>query len=163
MYTKPLPSQQMLQKHLRYDSESGLVFRHDGTPAFQTRSISGYLCGTLFGQKYRAHRIIWKLIYGTEPELIDHIDGVRTNNLLANLRSVTEPENQKNRRLSISSKSGVNGVHWCKASRAWIAKITINRRAKALGRFHNIDDAIAARKAAERQHGFHENHGSKVG
>jgi len=57
--------------------------------------------------------------------------------------------------------SGVVGVCWDKRARKWQASITLDGRTKGIGNFKSKADAIAARKAAEIDHCFHENHGRK--
>ena len=87
------------------------------------------------------------------------IDGNRANNLPPNLREATQAENMRNTALRSDNMSGVMGVSWDKENRRWRADIRVNGRRFNLGRFRSIQDAISARKAAEREHQFHENHG----
>jgi hypothetical protein len=95
---------------------------------------------------------------GEFPEdQVDHIDGNGLNNIWTNLRPVTCGENQKNRRKYARNTSGTTGVYWYKQARKWRSLI----HNKHLGLFHNKEDAIAARKAAEVFYNFHENHGTE--
>lgn len=59
--------------------------------------------------------------------------------------------------------SGVNGVSWNKAARKWEANIKINNRSKRLGCFDTVEEAAAARRAADLRYGFTDRHGSKIG
>jgi hypothetical protein len=106
METKPLPSQSELSKLLRYEPETGrLIWRpqsgrvkewntkYAGQEAFAHVNDRGYRCGRIAGRDYKAHRIIWKLVHGHDPEYIDHINMDRGDNRLCNLRSVTHAEN----------------------------------------------------------------------
>jgi hypothetical protein len=117
------------------------------------------------GRKYLAHRVIWAIAYGEYPRFfIDHINGKRSDNRLANLRDVTRGENQKNMTLPKNNKSGVMGVSWYSKEKKWVAEISTGRVAGKrnsvrLGRFDDKNDAIAARKAAEIALGYHPNHG----
>lgn len=117
--------------------------------------------GKIFGQPYYAHIVIWALQTGAWPENdIDHEDGVRSNNVWANLRDVTHQVNMQNKQVYKSSKSGVHGVAWRESRRRWQAYITVNKRRSHLGYFNNKDSAVAARMTAEREAGcFHANHG----
>lgn len=118
----------------------------------------GYIRISLFGRKYQAHRVIWALHYGEWPkDQIDHINGVKSDNSIVNLRVVTDAENRKNMPLRSDNKSGVSGVRHRK--NCWITEIVVNRKNIHIGCFENFEDAVAARKAAEIQYGFHENHG----
>lgn len=112
------------------------------------------------GENCRAHRIIWKLVYGKDPEsCIDHIDGDGTNNALSNIRCASYSENNMNRGLSSRNKSGVCGVLFDPTTIRWTAKINHKHKKHYLGRFSSFLDAVAARKSAELRFGFHENHG----
>jgi hypothetical protein len=121
---------------------------------------NGYVGVTIFNQHYFAHRIIWKMVHGHDPDHIDHISGEKSDNRLCNLRDVTATENQRNRKLNSNNSSGHAGVYWCRTNKKWAAKIRVSGVHRLLGRFADLDDAIAARNAAELAHNFHENHGA---
>ena len=108
-----------------------------------------------------AHRIIYKMLTGDEPDVIDHIDGNPWNNSPSNLRSVGHLENSQNSCVSVLSTTGIRGVSWEKVRKKWRACITVNRKFKHLGNFSDFGEAVKARKAAEAHYGFHENHGRK--
>ena len=106
------------------------------------------------------HRIVWAMHYGQWPtKALDHIDGDRANNAITNLREVTVQENGKNRGINKNNTSGHTGVTWEKRLSRWKASITVNGKYISLKTYANIEDAIAARQAAEIKYGFHENHG----
>ncbi len=90
---------------------------------------------------------------------IDHINGDRTDNRICNLRDVTSAGNSCNRRRQDRNTSGVTGVAWDKRASRWQARIGLNGKQKYLGYFDSLDEAVAARKAAELELGFHPNHG----
>lgn len=106
-----------------------------------------------------AHRVVWKLFYGTDPERIDHINGNTLDNRIENLRVVTHGENMKNSAKRRNSKTVRVGVHPHRLAGKWVARIRAEGRGKHLGVFDSFDDAVAARKAAEIKYGFHPNHG----
>jgi len=93
------------------------------------------------------------------PAEVDHINGDGTDNKLVNLREVSRTMNNQNASRRVDNKSGVTGVSWFKPARKWQAYISVDCRRIYLGVFSDLDEAIAVRKAAELQHGFHENHG----
>jgi hypothetical protein len=105
--------------------------------------------------------VIWKLVYGTEPEFIDHIDGNRANNRLQNLRSVTKSENGRNTKIRADNTSGAHGVFWDRDLGKWRSRVKVDGRDVYLGAFEKLDDAIASRRAAEPKHGYHPNHGRR--
>ena len=134
--------------------------RYAGKEAFTAVNGSGYLCGAILGRTYRAHRIIWLLHSGEWPSAdLDHINGRREDNRIINLRAVSRTENLKNQRLSTKNTSGVLGVCWHKSREKWAARINVSGRKMHIGYFESFDAAVAARKAANIEYGFHENHG----
>lgn len=133
--------------------------KNAGNEAFKTPFASGHLTAAIFGKTFLAHRIVWKMAYGSDPNVIDHIDGNPTNNRLENLRSVTQTDNTRNARLSKSSTSGHTGVSFDKRRNKWEAKIMVDRKKRFLGYFDTIEEAAKARKEADAEYGFHQNHG----
>ena len=119
----------------------------------------GYFQGKFQGRYYRAHRIIWRLQTGESPDVIDHINGDRTDNRWANLRNVSWIENARNSAAPSCNLSGVAGVSFNRRHSSWRAYITVDRRLIHLGTFKEKAAAIAARRVAEVKHGFHVNHG----
>lgn len=109
--------------------------------------------------RYKAHRIIWKMIYGENPKFIDHIDGNPENNKLHNLRSVTKQTNAKNQRLRSTNTSGVNGVSWKEGKNIWRVRVRERDTHIHLGHFANFEDAVACRQAYDDANGYHPNHG----
>ena len=136
-------------------SEAGYIYEE--STGVQYRRVK--ICGSM----YKAHRLIWLLHYGEWPkQFIDHIDGNGLNNRIENLRDVNHTENLRNQRKSVRNTSGATGVYWCHYPPKWQARIRVNKKQIHLGYFTNKEDAIAARKAAEAEYGFHPNHGRDV-
>lgn len=134
--------------------------RHAGAECFTSDNGKGYRCAFLAGRTYRAHRVAWAIFYGAWPELfLDHINQRRSDNRIANLRQADFVENGRNARRQLRNKSGHPGVEWTPKRGRWRARIVINRRRIELGYFKALADAVAARKAAEREHGFSPFHG----
>lgn len=105
------------------------------------------------------HRLIFCYHHGYFPEFIDHINGIRSDNRIENLRATTKTENFQNMCLRKDNKSGCHGVSIHKHSGLWHARITVDKRIISLGYFKDKDSAILARKKADRKYGFHKNHG----
>ncbi|WPZ30721.1 HNH endonuclease signature motif containing protein [Sulfitobacter sp. OXR-159] len=176
-------SPHILRVLLRYEAETGKLYwrerkadlfsgknperaknvwnaHHAGQEAFLIRHKHGYLCGTVFKKRLLAHRVIWALVNGEWPaDQIDHINGVRSDNRIVNLRSVSRSENMKNQKRPSDNSSGHTGVYWFAQTSRWTAQITKNRKTICLGYFKDLDQAVAARKKAEQELGFHVNHG----
>jgi len=140
MTYKPLPEQADLLKALKYDAETGDLTwlprdpsefatplacktwnaRFTGKPALARLTPEGYRHGRFKWTIYLAHRVIWKMATGEEPVEIDHINGIRGDNRIANLRSVSVSENRKNMRISSMNTSGIQGVRH--TPQGWTAK-----------------------------------------
>ncbi|MBW5407352.1 hypothetical protein FNH25_11050 [Morganella morganii] len=75
---------------------------------------------------------------------MDHINNIKTDNRLCNLRDVSVTVNASNLNKKSSSSSGYTGVTWCKSSRKWRVKIQVNRRHFHIGRYERICDAVQA-------------------
>lgn len=126
-------------------------------PAFTTIGNHGYYTSSISGKRLSAHRVCWAIYHGEWPKgEIDHINGDKLDNSIANLRDVTRSQNARN----LSVKSGRRrGVYWYAPTSRWVAKITVNRKMYHLGYFKVEADAVSARRLAEEINGFHKNHG----
>jgi hypothetical protein len=165
---------------LRYEPETGELFWrersrhffrcrrswHSWNTRYSLKEVAkgsrtnGYRVLTIFGKRYRAHRVIWLLVYGEFPlEEIDHINGNKIDNSLKNLRCVTSHENNKNAKRPHTNRSGVVGVSLLKKTGEWYASVSVNHKTISLGSFKTLGEAAVARKAAEIKYGFHDNHG----
>lgn len=140
-----------------YDPESGLVTRRifvnsrakEGD-VVGSMSASGYLQVRIANSNYPLHRIIWVMIYGYMPEnFIDHINRVRDDNRLCNLREVSSYCNMRNASRQKRNRSGVTGVCWTK-DEVWQVTISDFNRSTYLGRFNVFTEAVCHRYAAEQ-------------
>lgn len=124
---------------------------------------NGYLMVSINGKQKRAHRVAWELYYGEPPSGdIDHINHVRDDNRICNLRVVTSSENNKNLRRRKNNTTGISGVSWESDRNKWLSFIGVNKkRHLKLGRFSSFFEACCARKSAEVKYEYHKNHGSK--
>ena len=180
MAAKQLPDVETLRKLLDYDPETGILTwkprplemfpntksgkrwntKHANKEAFAGVLGTGYCSGYVFNEPYKAHRIIWAIHYGAPPTGdIDHINGIKTDNRIENLRLVNNAENSKNQSRRKDNKSGITGVTWDKAAGKWRACIRISGKTQYIGLFCDIEKAADARKSAELRLGFHPNHG----
>lgn len=128
-----------------------------------TVDAAGYVRVALFRRAVAAHRFAWESIHGPIPDCmqVDHINHIRSDNRIENLRLVTHHENSQNVKLPKNNTSGVIGVSYNKNRGTWQASIggRLKGTHEHLGCFHNIEDAIRARRSAEKRLGYHENHG----
>jgi hypothetical protein len=101
------------------------------------------------GSKYKAHRIIWKLVTGEEPPgTIDHRDGDPSNNRWNNLRPATMLEQSRNSRVRKDNKSGFRGIR--RRDKRWRASIIDKGISRYLGSFATPEEASAAHEGAAR-------------
>lgn len=126
--------------------------------------LVGKAAGTLQGKGYLSvvinnehrilvHRLIWIHFYGREPkETIDHVNRIKTDNRIANLREASWSQQIMNQGMRSNNTSGFKGVIWDRDRNRYAAQLMLNGRNKYLGRFERIEDAIAARKAAEEKY-----------
>jgi hypothetical protein len=153
-------TQQRLKELFRYNPETGEFTRlvHRSTNARKGDVIRG--CKTPYGylvinverKVVMAHRLAWLYVYGELPAKgmdIDHINGDRADNRVANLRTATRSQNLSNKRMDDRNTSGVTGVSWYKAYGKWNAQIHVQRKRINLGYFESLEDAAAARRDAE--------------
>lgn len=136
----------------------GLAFNstHAGKEAFTATDSRGYKSGRIFDKTYPAHRVAWAAVYGDWPDVIDHINGVRTDNRLCNLRNVTKADNSRNRR----GTGKPFGVSYDASRGLWRARATVNYREVHIGYYQTEALAIVARAEASIALGFHPLHGS---
>lgn len=120
-----------------------------------TQHSAGYLSGSIMGWPHVAHRVAWLIVNGYWPHEIDHINGNRADNRIKNLREVTRKANSENHAIASNNTSGATGVNFDKKSGRWYAKIA----GRYLGMSATFEEALALRKAAELDHGYHPNHG----
>lgn len=134
--------------------------RKVGTRAGSKHS-GGYWQVPFKGTVLLAHRIIYEMFNGPIPPgmTIDHINRVKTDNRIANLRLVSNVVNHRNMPRNTNNTSGVTGVIWDKVHGKWIAQIGVNGVMERIGSFADKEEAITARKDAEAKYCFHENHG----
>lgn len=157
------------EKYFSYDQSTGKLYwkiskgsrSPKGSEAGYLDKSSGYVCVTLNGKIHRSHRIIWEMFNGPIPKgmQVDHVNHIRCDNRLVNLRLVTHKENGRNVSRQKNNTSGITGVHWDKNRGKWHAQIKLRGKVRSLGRFVDFFEACCARKSAERFLGFHENHG----
>ncbi len=152
------PTQEEVRLRFTYDPETG-VLRHTKINKMAGRMHgkeagylhpNGYVVVNVRGRLYSVHRIAWLFTYGELPAWhLDHINRVRHDNRIANLRQATLSQNKHNSNMYSNNKSGEQGVCWNKNKQRWIASIRLNRINKHLGSFFNFDDAVAARRRAK--------------
>lgn len=147
-----------LREYLSYDPETGL-FTWIKKPSSKTLlgaiagtpTVYGYTQIGLFKQLYSAHRLAWFYQYGVWPtQNIDHINGIRTDNRIANLRDVSCGGNNQNQTRPQRDNPYL-GVHKFKGRDRWRAAISVNNNSIHIGSFATPEEARDAYVAAKRK------------
>ena len=157
MRDAPLTQKRLLEL-VTYDQESGdfmsRVSRGNAAPAGKRLGflVKGYVSFAVDYRTYRAHRLAWLYVYGEFPDgMVDHINGVRTDNRIANLRLADSRVNQENLRTSkANNKLGVLGVHQMKSGK-FRACIQTNRKQVHIGVYESLEHARAAYLETKRR------------
>lgn len=156
----PVPE---LRKLIDYDPGSGtFTWRTRKLPKWDAKfagktagsvAATGYVTLRIMDRAYLAHRVAWAMVTGEWPGSlqIDHIDGDRSNNRIANLRLATNAENAQNTGARSRNTSGYLGVVWFKPKRKWKAEIRAGGRYRHLGYFDDPAEAHAAYVSAKRE------------
>lgn len=139
-------SQEYLKLHLNYNPETGIFTRikangtaHIGDVA-GTINKSGYIYISLNNKDYRAHRLIWLYLYGELPKSsIDHINCIRHDNRILNLRLCNNSENGFNSKLQSKNKFGLKGIK--QIGKRFCARVTHNYKSIHLGMFSTPEEA----------------------
>jgi len=132
-----------------------------GTEAGCINKVNGYRTISLFGLSYPAHHIAWFMYHKDwATNQLDHINQVRSDNRISNLREVSIAENARNRSRRLGTSTGEHGIWFDRRRYKYVAEITMNGKRVYLKRFDDIDEAVASREAKLKELGFHDNHGS---
>lgn len=151
---------QELRELLHYDPETGVFtwLKRRGSRAGGSIAGSphedGYIQIGVLGRLYGAHRLAWVYMHGLFPTGdVDHIDGVRSNNKIKNLRDVSRSVNLQNQRKPRSDNtSGFLGITLNVRTNTWCARIQSNGKQRNLGYFKTQEEAHNAYLAAKRLH-----------
>ena len=146
-------TQNELKEILRYDPDTGIFIwklnvgkRLKAGQRAGSNDGRGYIHIKINGKNYKAHRLAWLYMYGQWPKKhIDHINKVKHDNRIENLRCVTNQENLFN--------TDAKGYSWHKASQKWKAKIVLDGKHKHLGLYDTEAEARTAYiKAKDTMH-----------
>lgn len=117
-----------------------------------TTNSRGYCRITVLGQAYAAHRLAWLYVHGAWPtDQIDHINGVRNDNRIENLRDVSAAANSQNQRQPQGDNPFL-GVSLVRNKNRWIARLRLDGEQRYIGCYATPEEARAAYIAAKRIH-----------
>jgi hypothetical protein len=144
-----------VRDYFTFDADSGVLtrIRSDQSDKFQPRPLGGnvgdgqYVTVMFKGRVLQGHRVAWFLHYGTDADgFIDHINGVRTDNRIINLRSVTHQQNCLNSRPKTAGR--LKGAQFSTARGVYQSSIRVGARRVFLGNFSTEVEAHEAYVAA---------------
>lgn len=150
-----MPTKKRLRELFGYRSGELIALR-DTRGRRKGRAIGGlngrYLYAWVDGRYVALHRLIWTWHNGAIPSglSVDHINHSRFDNRIENLRLATSAENSRNRPPTRSTHHGVYESKGRYRVSIWI------------GTFDTLEEAVAARRDAERVYNYHPNHGQMV-
>ena len=154
--TSTMLTQDRLKELLTYDPSTGVFnwrFTRRAAKAGAiagTRSPKNYIMISVDAKVYPAHRLAWLYTYGEWPiSELDHINRIRDDNRVQNLRLANRYINTRNTTTRKDSLSGVKGVRWHKTQARWESRIQHNHKSITIGYYSHLQDAKQAREIAE--------------
>lgn len=138
---------------LSYDPETGILkwLKFRGGPTAKSGSVAGYKRKDGYNQvrvkmkMFKTHRLIWFYVHGEWPSgEIDHINGIKDDNRLCNLREATRGQNVRNIGRRKSNTTGFIGVTKNTRGGKWSARISFNGNLYNIGSFETPELAHAA-------------------
>lgn len=153
----------LLREFVSYDPETGILIwikKQTGWKAsiepgtiVSFKRKDGYLQLTVRSKKILAHRAAWALHYGEWPKKhLDHINRIKTDNRISNLRLATRSQNHHNK--AAKNNTGVSGVY--KRKQRFHAQIGHNGKLYHVGSFPSVEEAAKARRRKARELGIEE-------
>lgn len=135
-----------------YNSETGIFIYRINRGGSKSKgdkagfiAPNGYRLISINHHEYCAHRLAWLYVYGRMPaKNLDHINRLRDDNRILNLREATQSQNLANKTKQSNNTSGFKGVSWHKAARKWVACIKARGQYKYLGLFKTPESAHQA-------------------
>jgi hypothetical protein len=130
-------------------SQKGEV-RHKDKILIPTISKQGYHIRRAYGKTLSIHRLVAEAFIPNPEHLsdVDHINGIKSDNRVENLRWVSRSHNLQNSKGHSDSKSGIKGVSWSKQRQKWRVRICVDYKVTLIGVYDTIEEAIIARREA---------------
>lgn len=176
MRQKSLPSWEYLNECFNYDPDTGVLswkvrpahhFMKPGRDIMFNNTYAGKNCTTVSNttgyvqvaisvngkkEKYRAHRVIHKLMTGLDPDEIDHVNHIRDDNRWVNLREVSSTQNKQNLSMHLDNIAGYKGVTFHPPTQKYMVRIQVNKKPIYIGLYVTAELAHEAYLAASKQH-----------
>lgn len=137
-------------------ADGGLYWKHNRGSNAKAGSQAGRLLGTGYrsihvsGRRYQEHRLVYLWHHGVMPKQIDHINRIKADNRVENLRASDHSTNQMNTE-NRGSQSGFRGVRLVPKTGRWSARIYRNGKEIRIGTFDTPEEASAAYEAEAKK------------
>jgi hypothetical protein len=157
MKISELPPVELLRELFDYDAETGILRWKVSRGSVKAGSIAGspnsptkpYLKVNVRGRAYLAHRLIYKMVHGEDcpdGKLIDHINGIKDDNRITNLRVLSNADNVYNAKPRSDNKSGVKGVTFMEDRQMW----NVYHRGIYIGTYHHFGVAVEVKTGLDK-------------
>lgn len=148
---------EVARNDLEYDPASGkILWKTNGKArtvgaCAGTKTARGYIKIHYKYKQYWAHRLAWLLYYGDWPtKTIDHINGVKSDNRISNLRDISLASNNRSIvSLNSNNSSGFRGVYFHSGYSKWCAAISIDGKKTHICSFSTKEAAASSYLAAK--------------
>ncbi len=152
------PPLALLKHYLIYDEKTGIfTWRNKAARNIIIGAIAGsmshgYITIRLNKIRYFAHRLAWLYVHSEWPEMLDHINGIRHDNKILNLRKSSYSLNAQNKHAALpNNKSGYLGVYYRKTSKRYVSYIILKKKQHWLGTYDSAEEAYQAYLVAKRR------------
>lgn len=149
------PSIERIHERLEYLPDVGHLLRKYRYREYDIGSRAEYIDGhgyfvvSIDGISIGAHILGWALYHNQWPEnIIDHINRIKLDNRISNLRDITIAENNRNRPLQRNNTTGFAGISYDPRRQKFYAKLKLNHKTIHLGTYEDINEAVLARDMA---------------
>jgi hypothetical protein len=132
---------------MKYSPQTGLIYSKRGVPV-RTKDTRGYLVASIKHKTVKQHRIAFYMMFKRWPKQIDHVNRIKTDNRICNLREVSSRENCWNRQVSEGRDPCITFLARKDVQKQWQVLVKYNENGKTL-RYHKCfdtkEEAIYAR------------------
>ena len=115
-----------------------------------TTTKKGYIRVRVDGQFYMEHRLVFFMHHGRWPQVTDHINGVRHDNRIENLRECTPTQNAQNAK-GKGDRPVPKGIHFHKKRQRYCTYVDLQGKRHYVGEYRTLDEAVAAVQAARKK------------